>query len=167
MEDYLKRFANDYTYVHWNMRNDYSYSSEIVERVLLDDNYLKSDISKSYALNTYGLPHPFLGEETLPISYFKNKKTKKVLPYISFIQHQYHLVTQKCKIGIYFSIEYMTFVYINTNAGAGVYENECQPVPDDAFLLAKAFTHIQNTKTIPEYLIRYIEKQMALDMLKG
>ena len=165
MKEYLKDFSKNHDYVYWYMR-DASRRSKIVKKVLLDDSYLKSDISISYGLNKFGKPLFSEGTKELDSYFFeKRKRIKKVLPYLSYIQRQFVIATQDCKKGIYFNIEYQSFVYIEVNPKGRAIINK--PVPDEAFMLVKAFTDIQETKTVPKYLIDYIVQQEALGLLEN
>ena len=148
------------------MRNDYPYNSEIVERVLLDAIYLKSDITKSYALNTYGLPHPFLGEETLPISYFKNKKTKKVLPYILFIQNRFYNLVHDLHKGKYVDEDTGLTIYSGFYYTTEEWSDNTERVKQAAVLL-KAFIEIQNTLTVPDWFKEEYQRLEALELLEA
>lgn len=122
-----------------------------------------SDIIASYLLTTVSIDLPEVDDTKLSrTSYVDYQFYGHLFPYISFIQNRFKELTEYCVMDIYEKDGVKVVVNINSHSLASYTE-----VPTEAFQLVRWFNEIQDTRTIPEDLLKYIEEQEAKELLRG
>lgn len=92
------------------------------------------------------------------------KKLRKLIPYISYVQERFARCTIKSKKGIFYNKDLDVYVRVKVNS-AGT-ETSKEP-PLEAFKLVKWFIEINKEQRVPKDLLKYIEQEQALELLKG
>ena len=93
-----------------------------------------------------------------------HKKLRKLIPYISYIQYRFGRCIAKCKKGIFYNKDLDVSIQVKVNS-AGTKTSEEPPL--EAFKLVKWFIEINTKKQVPKDLLKYIEQEQALELLKG
>lgn len=92
------------------------------------------------------------------------KKLRKLIPYISYIQEKFGHYTAKCKKGIFYNKDLDVSIRVKVNS-AGTKTSEEPPL--EAFKLIKWYIEINKEQCVPKDLLKYIEQEQALELLKG
>lgn len=92
------------------------------------------------------------------------KKLRRLIPYISYIQERFARCTIRSKKGIFYNKDLDIFVRVKVNS-AGT-ETSDEP-PLEAFKLVKWYIEINKEQRVPKDLLKYIEQEQALELLKG
>lgn len=145
-----------------------SRKSVVLNKFIISNYGLVSDISLSYARTKYAHSGTEIyvtyldedGKEDIP-DIFKDE----LVYYLSYIQNKFQYITEQCERGIYYSRDLGTVLRLYLNPTD--YKFKYMKPPTEAFLLVKWFIEIQDNHTVPEELIEYITKDMALDLLEG
>lgn len=92
------------------------------------------------------------------------KKLCKLIPYISYIQERFARCTIKSKKGIFYNKDLDVYIRVKVNS-AGTETSEEPPL--EAFKLVKWYIEINKEQRVPKDLLKYIEQEQALELLKG
>ena len=135
-------------------------------KVIVSTNYLSADISNSYTKTIVDN----IGNNYNPITYINNKIIspifkKKLIYYLSYIQHKFEEITKKCNRNTYYKEDLKITIRVNVNYS--IEEEKYIEPPTEAFLLVKWFAEIQDKQIVPEELEKYILEDMALEILEG
>ncbi len=138
----------------------------VLNKFIVSNYGLVSDISLSYARTKYDHSSAEIyatyadEDEDIP-DIFKDE----LVYYISYIQNKFQYITEQCEKGSYYNrdLGIVLRLYVNPTD----YKFKFIKPPTEVFLLVKWFTDIQDMHTVPEELIEYITKDIALDLLEG
>lgn len=92
------------------------------------------------------------------------KKLRKLIPYISYVQERFARCIIKSKKGIFYNKDLDVYVRVKVNS-AGT-ETSKEP-PLETFKLVKWYIEINKEQRVPKDLLKYIEQEQALELLKG
>nr|DAO27075.1 MAG TPA: hypothetical protein [Caudoviricetes sp.] len=92
------------------------------------------------------------------------KKLHKLIPYISYIQERFARCTIKSKKGIFYNKDLDVYVQVEVNS-AGIETSEEPSL--ETFKLVKWYIEINKEQRVPKDLLKYIEQEQALELLKG
>lgn len=160
-EYFLNRYMNDaYKWLVVQKRGEIN---KVYKQIIADRTNKLSDLVESYLYSisgttSYEYKHITLND--ISIATFKD-----ILPYISFIQERFGKLTGKLPKGFYYNGKDRICVNIDLNSTDNT--SVIDKLPDEVFLLVRAFKYIQSYKKAPKYLIKYIEKVLASELLEG
>lgn len=92
------------------------------------------------------------------------KKLRKLIPYISYIQERFARCTSKSKKGIFYNKDLDVYIRVKVNS-AGIETSEEPSL--ETFKLVKWYIEINKEQRVPKDLLKYIEQEQALELLKG
>lgn len=160
-EYFLNRYMGDsYKWLVVQKRGEIN---KIYKQIIADKTSKLSDLAESYLYSisgttSYEYKHITLDETNIDTF-------KVILPYISFIQERFGELTKKLPKGFYYGGVNRICVNINLNSTDNT--SIIDKLPDEVFLLVRAFKYIQSYKKVPKYLIKYIEEVLASELLEG
>ena len=162
MKDYLVVRYND-SYYRWINVHDSVKFDKVHKQILYDDKKALSDLIESYMLTTTGSVDYDYRKKSLYLDEIKDYAD--ILPYISFVQERFAILTRKLPTGLYYDDKSNIWVRVNINSNNST--TITTSVPKEVFLLIRAFKYIQSYKKVPKYLIKYIEEVLASELLEG
>lgn len=140
--------------------------SIVLNKFIVSNYGLVSDISLSYARTKFDHRNVeiyaiYAGKDEDIPDIFKDE----LVYYLSYIQNKFQYITEQCERGNYYDRDLGIVIRLWVNPTE--YKFKFIKPPTEVFLLVKWFIEIQDTYTVPEELIEYITKDMALDLLEG
>lgn len=122
-----------------------------------------SDLITSYLMTVASVDLNDVEDSDLAVSSYTDYQFySHLLPYISFIQTKFKELTKYCVVDVYKKDDVKLVVNVNSCSVAHSTEPSAE-----AFQLVRWFNEIQDTRAIPENLLKYIEEQEAKELLKG
>lgn len=125
---------------------------------------LETDIVNSFGMNILKTLEPYVMSSLQSLSSASAKQVHELLPYISYIQSKYGHYTVKCKKGNFYNKELDVHIRIKVNSSGSDMNQE---PPLEAFKLVKWFIEINTKKQVPKELLKFMEQEEALEILKG
>lgn len=123
---------------------------------------METDIVDSFGMNILNISEPYTTSTTHPLEVPEG--IHELLPYISYVQNKFGNYTYTCKKGKYYNKELDIHIRVRINANTLSIGNK---PPLEAFKMVKWFIEINTKKQIPEELLKIIEREQALELLKG
>lgn len=160
-EYFLNRYMCD-SY-KWLVVQKHGEINKIYKQIIADKTNKLSDLVESYLYSISGTTSYDYKQITL--NEVSMDTFKDILPYISFIQERFGKLTQKLPRGFYYNGVNRICVNIDLNSSDNT--SVIDKLPDEVFLLVRAFKYIQSYKKAPKYLIKYIEEVLASELLEG
>ena len=160
-EYFLNRYMAD-TY-KWLVVQKCGEINKIYKQIICDRTNKLSDLVESYLYSISGTTNYEYKQVTL--NELSMITFKGILPYISFIQERFGKLTKKLPRGFYYNDKDRICVNIDLNSEDNT--SVVDKLPDEVFLLVRAFKYIQSYKKAPKYLIKYIEEVLASELLEG
>lgn len=162
MEEYLRGLYSHCSY-KWSNVYKLEHKNKIYKQVLCDDTNPLHDLYESYLLTVTGKTDYDYRNQYLNLTELDTYKD--ILPYISFIQDRFGILTRQIPKGLYYDGQSNIWLRVALNSKNS--ESIIVSVPKELFILMRAFKHIQKYKKVPKYLIKYIEEVLASELLEG
>lgn len=160
-EYFLNRYMD--TSYKWLVIQKRTEINKIYRQIIADRTNKLSDLVESYLYSISGTTNYMYKHITLDetsIATFKD-----ILPYISFIQERFGELTKNLPKGFYY--DGVNRICVNINLNSIDDTSVIDKLPDEVFLLVRAFKYIHSYKKVPKYLIKYIEQVLASELLEG